>query len=147
MIINLRRFALPSAMLAMVGLGVVALAMMSLVSPRTASATDVMPFTGVYGDEAGCSRYFGAPMLEGIAVDRAGVEGNEWFCTWYAISFQRDARTDEWGEVFRVDAVCFTEGEGRFVKGEVMRNTGGSRLRIVLPDIYPDADFPSCRAP
>jgi hypothetical protein len=113
---------------------------------RPASA-EILPFTGVYGDEAGCSRFFGAPMLEGIAIDRAGVEGNEWFCTWYAISFQRDARTDQWGEVYRVDAVCFTEGEGRFVKGRVMRNTGGSRLRIILPDIYPDADFPTCRAP
>ena len=111
------------------------------------AAGEILPFTGVYGDEAGCSRYFGAPSIEGVAVDRAGVEGNEWFCAWFESSFQRQTRDDQWIEVFRVDAICFTEGEGRFVQGGVMRNTDGSRLRLVLPGIYADSAFPSCRAP
>ena len=112
-----------------------------------AAAGELMPFTGVYGDETGCNRYFGAPTIEGLAVDRAGVEGNEFFCTWFEVSFLRQKRTDEWVEVYRVDAICFTEGEGRFVKGEVMRNTDGSRLRLVLPEIYSDTAFPACHLP
>jgi hypothetical protein len=111
------------------------------------ASDEILPFTGVYGDESGCNRYFGAPTIEGVAVDRAGVEGNEWFCTWYEASFQHEPRDDEWIEVFRVGAICFTEGEGRFVQGEVMRNTDGSRLRLILPDIYADSAFPSCRRP
>ncbi|MEM8878245.1 MAG: hypothetical protein AAGD23_10290 [Pseudomonadota bacterium] len=112
-----------------------------------AAANEILPFTGVYGDETGCSRYFGAPTIEGVAVDRAGVEGNEWFCTWHASSFQRQTRDDQWIEVFRVDAICFTEGDGRFVQGELMRNTDGSRLRLLLPGVYSDGAFPACRKP
>ena len=115
----------------------------SFVVPATAN--DILPFFGVYGDDLGCEKYFGTPVIEGIVIDRAGVEGNEWFCNWYNHSFLGSPRQDEWVEVISVDAVCFVEGTGRVFQGQVSRNQDGQKLRLSIPDVYPETVFQSCK--
>lgn len=107
-----------------------------------AHAGEIMWWYGVYGDEAGCDKFFGAPHAAGVFVDRAGAVGNEWSCGWTGITpSQGNGGSDQ---VFEVTAACSVEGVDTEHSGTVTLVDDGSALVFSIPEVYPETTFPRC---
>lgn len=107
-----------------------------------AQAGEIMWWYGVYGDEPGCDKFFGAPHSAGVFVDRAGVVGNEWGCEWTDFTpVQGNGGADQ---AFEVTASCSAEGVDTVHSGTITLTADGSALAFSIPDVYPDTEFPRC---
>lgn len=111
-------------------------------SATTAQAGEIMWWYGVYGDEPGCAKFFGAQHSAGVFVDRAGVVGNEWGCDW--AEFTPVQGNDGADQMFSVTASCFAEGVDSEHGGTITLIEDGSALVFSIPDVYPETEFPRC---